>query len=205
VVCAVRYLGLCAIFLVGGLFMKKKIERGRDYLVWIDCEMTGLDPEENVLIEIAVLITDSNLSVLAEGPVLAISQSEAELAKMDRWNRRTHGKSGLIDRVRNEGVSLAEAEKEVLKFVRKYCYVRTAPLCGNSIGQDKRFLAKYMPRLNDFFHYQIIDVSTIKQLVLRWYGKKHRAPAKMELHQAMPDIRESVAELAYYRKHVFRK
>ena len=185
--------------------MKKRIERSRDYLVWIDCEMTGLDPEENVLIEIAVLITDSNLSVLAEGPVLAIKQSEAELAKMDRWNRRTHGNSGLIDRVRNEGVSLAEAEKEVLKFVRKYCYIRSAPLCGNSIGQDKRFLAKYMPGLNDFFHYQIIDVSSVKQLVLRWYGKKYMAPKKMELHQAMPDIRESVAELAYYRKNVFRK
>lgn len=180
-------------------------KRSRNNLVWIDCEMTGLDPEENVLLEIAVLITNSNLEIVAEGPVLAIRQSESELKKMDRWNQRTHGNSGLIDRVRSEGVSLAEAEKEVLKFVRKYCYVRTAPLCGNSIGQDKRFLVKYMPRLHEFFHYQIIDVSTVKQLVIRWYAGKRKPPSKQELHQAMPDIKESIAELAYYRKHVFRK
>ncbi len=167
--------------------------------------MTGLDPEEHVLIEIAVLVTDNNLNIIAEGPVLAIRQSEAELKKMDSWCRRTHGRSGLIDRVRGEWVTLAEAEEQVLKFVRRYCYVRTAPLCGNSIGQDKRFLVKYMPRLHDFFHYQSIDVSTIKQLVNRWYGGKYQAPAKKELHLAMPDIKESLAELAHYRKQVFRK
>jgi len=183
---------------------KSSPARGRNYLVWIDCEMTGLDSEEHVLLEIAVLVTNNDLEIIAEGPVLAIKQSEAELKKMDSWCQRTHGKSGLIERVRREGVDLAEAEEQVLKFVRRYCYVRTAPLCGNSIGQDKRFLVKYMPRLHAFFHYQIIDVSSIKQLVSRWYGKKYRAPAKKELHLAMPDIRESVSELAYYRKKVFR-
>lgn len=180
-------------------------QRSEDHLVWIDCEMTGLDPEKNVLLEIATLITNNDLEIIAEGPVLAITQSAATLNRMDSWCQRTHTKSGLLERIRNEGVDVREAEKQTLKFVRHYCYIRTAPLCGNSIGHDKRFLVKYMPRLHSFFHYQCVDVSSIKQLVARWYGKKCPMPQKKELHQALSDIRESVAELDYYRKNVFVK
>jgi len=165
--------------------------------------MTGLEPEQHALIEIATLITDNNLAVIAEGPVLAIRQSESALKRMDSWCWRTHTESGLVERVRSEGVALREAEKQTLRFLKRYCYSRTAPLCGNSIGQDRRFLVKYMPELHAFFHYQSIDVSTIKQLVSRWYSGKYKAPAKKELHLALSDIRESVAELAHYRKTVF--
>jgi oligoribonuclease len=188
-----------------GSMDKKRMrpKRSRDYLVWIDCEMTGLDPETHVLLEIAVIITDNELNVVAEGPVLAIRQSERQLQKMDSWCWRTHGKSGLLTRVRDQGVPLAEAEAQVLKVLRRYCYIRTAPLCGNSIGHDKRFLAKYMPRLHSYCHYQSIDVSAVKQLVGRWYGKKYKAPEKSGQHLALPDIQESIAELAYYREHIF--
>jgi oligoribonuclease len=182
-----------------------KTKRSKKHLVWIDCEMTGLDPGKNVLLEIATIITNYDLEIVARGPVLAIRASEARLAAMDRWNQRTHKKSGLLERVRSEGVSVAEAERETLAFVRKYCYKRTAPLCGNSIGQDKRFLAKYMPALHEFLHYKVVDVSSIKVLVKEWYGKKYESPKKQELHRAMNDIEESIAELAFYREHVFVK
>lgn len=167
--------------------------------------MTGLDPARNVLLEIATIITNYDLEIVARGPVLAIKQSEARLAAMDRWNQRTHKKSGLLERVRNEGVSVAEAERETLKFVKTYCYARTAPLCGNSIGQDKRFLARYMPELHEFLHYKVVDVSSIKVLVKEWYGGKYESPKKQELHRALSDIEESIGELAYYRKYVFVK
>ena len=183
----------------------KKAKRSRKYLVWIDCEMTGLDPDRDGLLEIATIITDYDLEIVARGPVLAIRQSEAKLAKMDAWNRKTHGGSGLLDRVRNEGVTAAEAERQTLNFIRRYCYVRTAPLCGNSIGQDKRFIARYMPALHEFLHYKVIDVSSIKLLASEWYAGKYEAPKKKELHRALDDIEESIAELAYYRKHVFVK
>ena len=178
-------------------------KRSKKHLVWIDCEMTGLDPAHDVLLEIATIITNYDLEIVAHGPVFAIHQSEARLEAMDAWNRRTHKKSGLIERVRNEGVSVAEAERETLSFVKRYCYKRTAPLCGNSIGQDKRFLAKYMPDLHEFLHYKVVDVSSIKVLVGEWYGKKYQAPDKKELHRALADIEESIAELDYYRKNVF--
>jgi oligoribonuclease len=167
--------------------------------------MTGLDPEQHVLLEIATIITDNSLRVIAEGPVLAIRQPKSELLRMDAWCVRTHTGSGLLQRVREDGVSVAEAEKQTLKFLRRYCRARTSPLCGNSIGQDRRFLVKYMPKLHDFFHYQSIDVSTVKQLVNRWYGPKYRAPDKTEMHLALQDIRESVSELAFYRDKVFIK
>jgi Oligoribonuclease (3''->5'' exoribonuclease) len=169
----------------------------------MDCEMTGLDPARDVLLEIATIITNYDLEIIAHGPVLAIRCSEATLKAMDAWNRRTHKKSGLIDRVRNEGVSLAEAERETLNFVRKHCSVRTAPLCGNSIGQDKRFLVRYMPNLDAFLHYRTVDVSTIKVLVSEWYEGKYAPPKKQDQHRALSDIEESIAELAYYRKAVF--
>jgi oligoribonuclease len=178
-------------------------KKSKKHLVWIDCEMTGLDPATDVLLEIATIITNYDLEIIARGPVLAIRQSDARLQKMDAWNTRTHGASGLIDRVRQEGVAVAEAERQTLNFVKRYCYKQTAPLCGNSIGQDKRFLARYMPALHDFLHYKVIDVSSVKLLVSEWYGGKYEAPKKKELHRALDDIEESIAELDYYRKNVF--
>jgi oligoribonuclease len=171
----------------------------------MDCEMTGLDPEKHVLLEIATIITNYDLEIIARGPVLAIRPSQAKLDMMDAWCRRTHGHSGLLDRVRDEGVSVAEAERQTLKFIRRYCYVRTAPLCGNSIGQDKRFLARYMPALDAFLHYRIVDVSSIKTLVSQWYDGKYESPKKKDAHRALSDIEESIAELDYYRKTVFVK
>jgi len=182
-----------------------RAKRSRKYLVWIDCEMTGLDPTHDVLLEIATIITNYELEIIDRGPVLAIRQSDARLASMDAWNRRTHKKSGLIERVRSEGVTTAEAERQTLAFVKKYCYAQTAPLCGNSIGQDKRFLVKYMPELHDFLHYKVVDVSSIKLLASEWYGGKYEAPKKKELHRALDDIEESIAELAFYRGTVFVK
>jgi oligoribonuclease len=180
-------------------------KKSKKHLVWIDCEMTGLDPAKDALLEIATLITDYDLEVVARGPALAIKQSEARLEAMDAWNRRTHKKSGLLDRVRAEGVTVAEAQKQTLAFVKKYCYAQTAPLCGNSIGQDKRFLAKYMPELHDYLHYKVVDVSSIKVLVAEWYGGKYESPKKKENHRALDDIEESVAELKWYRENVFVK
>ncbi|HYI13682.1 MAG TPA: oligoribonuclease [Thermoanaerobaculia bacterium] len=182
-----------------------KPKRSKKYLVWVDCEMTGLDPAHDALLEIATIITNYDLEIIARGPVFAIRQSEARLEKMDAWNRKTHKKSGLLDRMRTEGVSTKEAERQTLEFVKSYCYERTAPLCGNSIGQDKRFLAKYMPELNGFLHYKVVDVSSIKVLVKEWYGGKYESPKKQELHRALADIEESIAELDYYRKNVFVK
>ncbi|HEX8411772.1 MAG TPA: oligoribonuclease [Thermoanaerobaculia bacterium] len=180
-------------------------KRSKKYLVWVDCEMTGLDPAKDTLLEIATIITNYDLEIIDRGPVFAIKTSEARLEGMDGWNRRTHKKSGLLDRVRGEGVTVAEAEKQTLAFVKKYCYARTAPLCGNSIGQDKRFLAKYMPQLHDFLHYKVVDVSSIKVLINEWYGGKYKSPEKQELHRALADIEESIGELAYYRANVFVK
>ena len=180
-----------------------KPERSRKHLVWMDCEMTGLDPDKHVLLEIATIITNYDLEIVARGPVLAIRHSQSKLDMMDAWCRRTHGRSGLLDRVRDEGVSTAEAERQTLNFVRRYCYVRTAPLCGNSIGQDKRFLARYMPKLDDFLHYRIVDVSSIKTLISQWYEGRYESPKKKDAHRALSDIEESIAELDYYRKHVF--
>ena len=183
----------------------RKPKKSDKYLVWIDCEMTGLDPQQHVLLEIATIVTDYDLRIIARGPVLAIHQSESKLGLMDAWNRRTHGGSGLLGRVRNEGVSVAEAERQTLAFVRRYCTIRSAPLCGNSIGQDRQFLAKYMPKLEAFLNYRVVDVSSIKLLVKEWYAGKVESPKKKELHRALDDIEESIAELDFYRKHVFVK
>jgi oligoribonuclease len=180
-----------------------KAKRSKKHMVWIDCEMTGLDPSSDALLEIATIITNYDLEIIDRGPVLAIRQSEARLQAMDAWNRRTHRRSGLLDRVRDEGVSVAEAERQTLAFVKRYCYIHTAPLCGNSIGQDKRFLAKYMPTLHEFLHYKVVDVSSIKLLATEWYAGKYEPPKKQELHRALADIEESIAELDYFRKTVF--
>lgn len=167
--------------------------------------MTGLDPERDVLLEIATIVTNDDLDIIETGPVIAIHQSKKALSVMNSWCRRQHAKSGLTERVQASRMSVEQAERATLKFLRKHCYIRSAPLCGNSIGHDKRFLARYMPRLFDFFHYQVIDVSTIKQLSNRWYGDRYKAPDKKEAHLALDDITESIEELRHYRKKVFVK
>ena len=177
--------------------------KSKKHMVWMDCEMTGLDPMKDTLIEIATIITDFDLNIIARGPDLAIRVSEQRLENMDAWNRRTHRQSGLIERIRTEGVSCAEAERVTLAFVKKHCYKNTAPLCGNSIGQDKRFLVRYMPKLDEYLHYRVVDVSTIKVLVKEWYGGRVQPPEKQETHRALSDIEESIAELQFYRQAVF--
>jgi oligoribonuclease len=167
-------------------------------MVWMDCEMTGLDPARHTLIEVATIITDFDLQIIDRGPDLAIKLSPAKLKAMAPWPRRTHKKSGLLERAQREGVSLAEAEKQTLRFIKKYCTAKSAPLCGNSVWQDKRFITRYMPSIERFLHYRIVDVSSFKQLVSHWYpGTK--APAKQETHRALTDIEESIAELQFYR------
>ena len=173
-------------------------------LVWIDMEMTGLDPEENVVLEIATIVTDKDLNVLAEGPVIAIHQSDAELAKMDEWNVNTHTRSGLVARVKASEYDEARAIAETLAFIREWVPERTSPLCGNSIGQDRRFMVKHMAELEAFFHYRNVDVSTIKELVRRWQPELLEQFKKSGSHQALDDIRESIAELQFYRAHVFK-
>ena len=173
-------------------------------LVWIDMEMTGLDPEENVVLEIATIVTDKDLNVLAEGPVIAIHQSDEELAKMDDWNVNTHTKSGLVARVKASQHDEAKADAETLDFIRQWVPERTSPLCGNSIGQDRRFMVKHMAELEAFFHYRNVDVSTIKELVRRWQPELLDQFKKSGTHQALDDIRESIAELQFYRSHVFK-
>jgi len=178
---------------------RAKVRRSRDYMVWVDCEMTGLDPARHVIVEIATIITDFDLNLVARGPELAIRATAAQMRAMDPWPRKTHKKSGLLDRMASEGVTLAEAEAHTLRFVRKYCYAQTAPLCGNSVWQDKRFLTKYMPAFQDFLHYRIVDVSSVKQLVAHWCPERTYAAVKTETHRALADIEESIAELAAYK------
>lgn len=177
-----------------------------DRLVWIDMEMTGLDPEKERIIEIATLITDGELNILAEGPELVIHQSAELLAGMDEWNTKHHGDSGLTERVLASEISTEDAESQTLEFFKEHCTPGAAPLCGNSIHQDRRFLRLYMPNIDDFLHYRHIDVSTVKELGKRWfpaaYGKR---PAKVSQHRALDDVRESVAELRYYRSAFFRE
>ena len=177
----------------------------RERLVWIDLEMTGLDPERERIIEIAVVVTNGDLEVVAEGPNLVIRQADAILDGMDEWNRTHHGQSGLVDRVRASQISDADAEARVLDFLREHCEPGVCPLAGNSVHRDRRFLRRYMSQLDDYLHYRIIDVSTVKELVRRWYPDAFAAaPAKSDQHRALDDIHESIAELRYYRSSVFR-
>lgn len=173
-------------------------------LVWIDLEMTGLSPEQDRIIEIATLVTDSDLNILAEGPVLAVHQSEQQLGLMDEWNQKTHGGSGLVDRVRASRVTEAEAERQTLAFLSKYSEPRSSPICGNSVHQDRRFLVRYMPELAAFFHYRNLDVSTVKELARRWKPSVVDGVTKQSRHEALQDIRDSVDELRHYREHFFR-
>ena len=173
-----------------------------DNLIWIDLEMTGLEPQTDLIIEIATLITDSQLNILAEGPVLAIHQSDAALAAMDDWNRKQHGESGLVDRVRASRVNEREAETRTLEFLSQYAPKGKSPICGNSICQDRRFLARCMPELEAYFHYRNLDVSTIKELARRWYPNL-KGFSKTSAHLALQDIRDSIAELRFYRERLF--
>ncbi|AKX59193.1 oligoribonuclease [Thiopseudomonas alkaliphila] len=173
-------------------------------LIWIDLEMTGLNPATDVIIEMATIVTDAQLNVLAEGPVLAIHQPDEVLAQMDEWNTRQHGGSGLTQRVRESKITLAEAEAATLAFLAQWVPVKASPICGNSIGQDRRFLHKYMPELEAYFHYRNLDVSTLKELVARWAPELQAGFKKGDTHLALADIRESIAELRYYREHFIR-
>ena len=173
-----------------------------DNLIWIDLEMTGLEPQTDFIIEIATLVTDSQLNLLAEGPVLAIRQSDAVLAAMDDWNQQQHGKSELVDRVRASTVDEREAEMRTLEFLRQYVPVGQSPMCGNSICQDRRFMARWMPELEVYFHYRNLDVSTIKELARRWYPAI-RSFNKTSAHLALQDIHDSIAELRFYRERLF--
>ena len=171
-----------------------------DNLIWIDLEMTGLDPEHDRIIEIATLVTDKNLHVLAEGPVMAVHQSEARLAGMDAWNTRQHNGSGLVERVRQSDVDEAAAQRRTLEFLREYVPAGASPMCGNSICQDRRFLARYMPELEAYFHYRHVDVSTLKELARRWAPQVAGGFVKQGAHLALDDIRDSIRELEYYRE-----
>ena len=173
-------------------------------LVWVDMEMTGLDPDTDRIIEVAVVVTDMHLNVLAEGPVFAIHQSDETLDKMDNWNKGTHGRSGLIDRVRASTVSEADAEAALIAFLKNFVPAGKSPMCGNTICQDRRFMARGMPKLEAFFHYRNLDVSTLKELCRRWKPELASGFKKHQKHTALADIIESVEELKYYREHFIK-
>lgn len=173
----------------------------KDNLIWIDLEMTGLEPETDRIIEIATIVTDANLNTLAEGPVLAVHQSDTLLGSMDEWCTRTHGETGLTQRVKDSDTSEREAELATIQFLTRWVDKGASPICGNSVGQDRRFLVKYMPELEAYFHYRTLDVSTLKELARRWKPDILPGFKKQNTHLALDDIRESVAELAYYREH----
>ncbi|WP_227430672.1 oligoribonuclease [Psychrobacter sp. I-STPA6b] len=184
---------------------KVKIKnQGKKGLIWIDLEMTGLDTQTDDIIEIATIITDEDLNVLAEGPVFAIKVSDQKLNGMDDWNTKQHGESGLIDRVRRSNVTLAQAEQETIAFLNKWVDAGRSPMCGNSICQDRRFLARQMPELEKFFHYRNLDVSSIKELCFRWRPDIMQSFEKNSSHLAMDDIRDSIRELKHYREHFFK-
>lgn len=175
-----------------------------NHLVWLDMEMTGLDPERERIIEVAVVVTNPQLETVAEGPVLVVHQSDALLDAMDNWNKSTHAKSGLIEKVRASTVSEDDAQAQLLDFLRQYVPAGKSPLCGNTIGQDRRFMVKYMPQLEAFFHYRNLDVSTLKELCRRWKPEIYKNFTKQSKHEALSDIYDSIEELKYYREHFLK-
>ena len=181
------------------------LTRSDDNLIWIDLEMTGLYPDTDRIIEIAVVVTDANLGNRTAGPVFAVHQSDTTLDAMDAWNKGTHGRSGLIDRVKASTVDDAQAEAHVIEFLKQYVGNNKSPMCGNSICQDRRFLANYMPKLEAFFHYRNLDVSTLKELAKRWKPDVAASFKKAQAHTALADIQESIDELAHYREHFLVK
>ncbi len=176
----------------------------QNHLIWLDMEMTGLEPDRDRIIEMAMIVTNSNLDVIAEGPVIAVHQPDAVLDGMDDWNKNTHGRSGLIERVKASTIDEAAAEAIYLEFMKQYVPSRTSPMCGNSIGQDRRFMARYMPTLENYFHYRNLDVSTLKELCRRWRPDVYKGFEKKGVHKALDDILESIAELRYYREHFLK-
>ncbi len=173
-------------------------------LIWIDMEMSGLDPEIERVLEIAIVITDAQLNIVAEAPVLVIHQPDTVLDAMDNWNRSTHGKSGLTDRVKASTLTEAEAEAQMIAFLAQYVPKGVSPICGNSVHQDRRFLVKYLPKLDEYFHYRLIDVSTLKELARRWKPEVLAGMVKHGKHEALADIHESIAELRYYRERIMK-
>ncbi len=180
------------------------LSKSDDNLVWIDCEMTGLDPEKERLLEIAVVVTGPNLSPRVEGPVCVIHQSDELLNKMDAWNKGTHGRSGLIDKVKASKLTEQDAEEQILAFIKKYVSKSSSPLCGNTISQDRRFLVKFMPKLEAYLHYRNLDVSTLKELSKRWKPEVFNSFKKQQKHTALADVHESIEELAHYREHFIK-
>jgi oligoribonuclease len=180
------------------------LAQDQNNLVWLDMEMTGLDPDRDRIIEVAVVVTDPQLNVVAEAPVLVVHQSDAVLDAMDSWNKNTHSRTGLIERVKASLLKEEEAEERLLAFLAQHVPGKTSPMCGNSICQDRRFLARYMPRLEAYFHYRNLDVSTLKELVRRWKPEIAKGLAKLGKHEALADIHESIEELKYYREHFLK-
>ena len=175
-----------------------------DNLIWVDLEMTGLDPQNDRILEIATIITDANLNLIEEGPVMAIHQSDEVLASMNEWCVKTHGETGLTERVKQSKINISEAEQVTLDFIKKHVEAGASPMCGNTIGQDRRFIYRYMPELHEFFHYRNIDVSTLKELARRWKPELLEQHKKKGTHLALEDIRESIEELRFYREHFMK-
>jgi len=173
-------------------------------LVWLDMEMTGLDPERERIIELAMIVTDNDLQTVAESPVWVVHQSDTQLAAMDEWNKLTHGRSGLVDKVKNSVLDEAMVEVEALAFLKDFVAKEASPMCGNSIGQDRRFMVRYMPQLESWFHYRNLDVSTLKELCRRWRPELAKGFTKKGNHTALADIRESIEEMKYYREHFIK-
>jgi len=173
-------------------------------LIWIDLEMTGLDPDNDLIIEIATIVTDKNLNIIAEGPVLAINQPNEAIEAMDDWNQKHHGQSGLIERIKKSTINDAEAESQTIEFLKQWVAENKSPICGNSICQDRRFLYRYMPKLEAYFHYRNLDVSTLKELASRWAPEIQKGFDKKSSHKALDDIIESIEEMRYYREHFIK-
>ena len=183
---------------------EKPLKKSDQNLVWLDCEMTGLDPEKERLIEIAIIVTGPQLTPRIEGPVLVIHQPDEVLDQMDKWNQGTHGKSGLIDKVKASTMTEADAEAQILSFIAQYVPKSVSPMCGNTISQDRRFLVKYMPKLEAYLHYRNIDVSTFKELAKRWRPEVYNAFKKQQKHTALADVHESIDELEHYRAYFLK-